>query len=163
MTKGIRIVKNSLILIAGSLIFLLSCKNNVLFTDSAEMPESTWNLFNAPEFKVEITDTINRAKVSFTIRTGTDYSFRNIWLFVTTTSPDGNKILTDTLEYELADEKGDWYGKGFGDIHELILPYRTNVFFPRKGIYNIKIQHGMRAGDLKGVYDIGLRIEKFQQ
>jgi gliding motility-associated lipoprotein GldH len=163
MTRGIRVTKSILILIAGSLIFLLSCKNNILFTDSAEMPGSTWNLSNTPEFKVEITDTINRSNVFFTIRTGTDYSFRNIWLFATTTSPDGKKILTDTLEYELADEKGNWYGKGFGDIHELILPYRTNVFFPRKGVYIFKIQHGMRAGDLKGVYDIGLRIEKYQQ
>jgi gliding motility-associated lipoprotein GldH len=163
MTRGIRIIKSTMILIAGSLIFLLSCKNNALFTDSAVMPENTWNLFNTPEFRVEITDTTNRSDVFFTIRTGSDYPFRNIWLFVTTTSPDGEKILTDTLEYNLADEKGNWYGKGFGDIHELNLPYRTNVFFPVKGKYLFKIQHGMREVDLKGIYDIGLRIERFQQ
>jgi len=163
MTKGIRIAKSAVTLIAGLLIFLLSCKNNILFTDSAEMPENTWDLYNNPEFSVKITDTINSSNIFFTIRTGTGYPFRNIWLFVTTTSPDGKKVLTDTLEYNLADEKGNWYGKGLGDIHELDLPYRSNVFFPRKGKYIIKIQHGMREGDLKGVYDIGLRIEKFQQ
>lgn len=163
MTKGIRMFKNTLILLAASLIFLLSCKNNVIFTDSSEMPENTWNLFNNPEFRAEITDTINSSNVFFTIRTGTDYPFRNIWLFVTTISPDGKKTLTDTLEYNLADEKGNWYGKGFGDIHELDLPYRSNVFFPGKGKYTFKIQHGMREGDLKGVYDIGLSIEKFRQ
>lgn len=152
-----------MILIAGSLIFLISCKNNVLFTDSAVMPENTWNLFNAAEFRVEITDTINRSDVFFTIRTGSEYPFRNIWLFVTTTSPDGKKILADTLEYNLADEKGNWYGKGFGDIHELNLPFRTNVYFPMKGRYLFKIQQGMREGDLKGVYDIGLRIEKYRK
>ena len=57
--------------------------------------------------------------------------FRNIYLFVTTTSPDG-KTITDTLQYNLADEKGKWYGKGFGDIHELNLPYKSNVYFPVK-------------------------------
>jgi len=97
--------------------------------------------------------------VDFTIRTGSDYPFRNIYLFVTAISPDG-KSITDTLHYDLADEKGNWYGKGFGDIHELSLPYRTNVFFPLKGTYTFKIRHGMRISDLKGVYDLGLRIEK---
>ena len=112
-----------------------------------------------PEFTFPVTDTINLTNVVFTIRTGSDYPFRNIYLFVTAVSPDG-KINTDTLQYDLADEKGNWYGKGLGDIHELSLPYRTNVYFPLKGIYKFKIRHGMRIGDLKGVYDLGLRIEK---
>ena len=83
---------------------------------------------------IPVSDTINSTNIFFTIRTGSEYPFRNIFLFVTTTSPDG-KIVTDTLEYDLADEKGNWYGKGFGDIHELKLPYRSNVFFPMKGTY----------------------------
>jgi gliding motility-associated lipoprotein GldH len=79
---------------------------------------------------------------------------------VTATSPDGKTSVTDTLQYDLADEQGRWYGRGFGDIHELKLPFRQNVFFPKKGTYHFKIQHGMRTGDLKGVYDIGVRVEK---
>ena len=113
-------------------------------------------------FKVPITDTINSNNVFFTIRNGSSYPFRNIYLFVTTTSPDGKRI-TDTLQYNLADEKGKWYGKGFGDIHELNLPYKSNVFFPKKGNYQFKIQHGMRIENLKGVYDFGLRIEKIRK
>ena len=78
---------------------------------------------------------------------------------MTTTSPDG-KSITDTLEYQLADEKGRWLGKGLGDINELRLPYKTNIFFPVTGTYRIRVQHGMRAEDLKGVYDFSLRVEK---
>ena len=81
---------------------------------------------------------------------------------MTTTSPDG-KNLTDTLHYDLADEKGKWYGRGFGDVHELNLPYKSNVFFPRKGTYEFKVQHGMRIENLKGIFDIGLRIEKYKK
>jgi len=129
------------------------------YTDSVVIPNKTWELSNVPEFTFPVTDTFNLTNVVFTIRTGSDYPFRNIYLFVTAVSPDG-KINTDTLQYDLADEKGNWYGKGLGDIHELSLPYRTNVYFPLKGIYKFKIRHGMRIGDLKGVYDLGLRIEK---
>lgn len=160
MTKGIS--KYSFVLILTSLILLSSCNSNVIFSDSKVINKKTWSLTDIPSFKVQITDTINSNNVIFTLRTGSSYPFRNIYLFITTTSPDG-KSITDTLQYKLADEKGNWLGKGFGDIHELNLTYKTNVYFPVKGIYQFNIQHGMRIEDLKGVYDIGLRVEKISK
>ncbi|MFZ0280448.1 MAG: gliding motility lipoprotein GldH [Bacteroidales bacterium] len=154
MAKGIN--RFLLVLI---LIFSVSCGRNVVFTDSAVMDGKVWRLANMPEFRIPVKDTLNSNNILFTIRTGSSYPYRNIYLFVTTTSPEGNS-LTDTLQYNLADEKGEWYGKGFGDIHELSLPYKTNVFFPVKGTYQVKVQHGMRIEDLKGVYDLGIKVEK---
>lgn len=141
------------------LLLLSSCNSNVVYTDSVAMKNKTWQLMNTPVLSVTITDTLNSNNLFFTLRTGSDYQFRNIFLFVTASSPDGRNI-TDTLQYYLADDKGKWYGKGFGDVHELNLPYKSNVFFPLKGNYIFKIQHGMRTEDLKGVYDIGMRIER---
>jgi gliding motility-associated lipoprotein GldH len=160
MIKGIN--RYSFVLILISLLLLISCNSNVVFTDSMIMNEKTWTLKDIPAFNVPISDTVSNNNVFFTIRTGSSYPYRNIFLFVTTISPDG-KSITDTLQYNLADEKGKWYGKGFGDIHELNLPYKSNIYFPLKGIYQFKIQHGMRIEDLTGVYDFGLRIEKFSK
>lgn len=155
MKKGIGRFLNFLFL----MLILQSCGRNVVFTDSAQLEGKTWKLADVAVFNIPVKDTVNSNNIFFTIRTGSSYPFRNIYLFVTTTSPV-RKSLTDTLQYELADEKGNWYGKGFGDIHELKLPYKSNVFFPLSGTYRISIQHGMRIEDLKGVYDIGLRVEK---
>jgi gliding motility-associated lipoprotein GldH len=160
MTEGIS--RSYFVLILTSLLLLTSCNSNIIFTDSKVMPENTWALMNIPSFRVIINDTLNSSNVIFNIRTGSSYPFRNIYLFVTAISPNG-KTITDTLQYNLADEKGNWYGKGFGDIHELDLPYKSNVYFPVKGTYQFKIQHGMRTEDLKGVYDFGLRIEKISK
>jgi len=160
MIKGIN--RFSFILILTFLLLLLSCKSNIVYTNSQAMADETWKLADIPTFKVPITDTLNSNNVIFFIRNGSSYPFRNIFIFVTTTSPDGKQI-TDTLQYNLADEKGRWYGKGAGDIHELNLPYKSNVFFPKKGTYDFKIQHGMRVENLKGVYDFGLRIEKVKK
>jgi gliding motility-associated lipoprotein GldH len=157
MIKGIN--RFSFVLLMTFLLLFFSCNSNVVYTNSQAMDKETWNLTNIPTFKVPITDTVRSNNVFFTIRNGSSFPFRNIYLFVTTTSPDGKQI-TDTLQYNLADEKGKWYGRGFGDIHELNLPYKSNVFFPVKGIYEFKIQHGMRIENLKGVYDFGLKIEK---
>ena len=155
MIKG----TNRYLLLFTAVVFLMSCGRNVVFTDSLAMQGKTWRLRDIPVFNIPIKDTLNSNNIYFIIRTGSSYPYRNIYLFVTTTAPDG-KSLTDTLQYDLADEKGNWYGKGFGDIHELKLPYKSNVFFPVSGEYEINIQHGMRIEDLKGVYDFGLRVEK---
>jgi gliding motility-associated lipoprotein GldH len=140
-------------------VLLFSCGKNVVFTDSQAMRGNTWKIADIPVFSFPVHDTLSSNNIFFTIRTGAAYPYRNIYLFVTTGSPDG-KSITDTLNYDLADEKGNWLGKGFGDIHELRLPYKTNVYFPVSGTYTIRIQHGMRIEDLAGVYDLGLRVEK---
>jgi len=160
MIKGIN--KYSSVLLLSILLIVSACNSTVVYTDSQAMPDNTWAVLNIASFKVPVNDTINSNMVYFTIRTGSSYPFRNIYLFVKTISPNG-KSLTDTLQYNLADEKGKWYGKGFGDIHELNLPFRSNVFFPIKGTYQFNIQHGMRIENLKGVYDIGVRIEKISK
>jgi gliding motility-associated lipoprotein GldH len=148
---------------SGQLIFLIlllsSCGKNVVFTDSVSMKGNTWGVSDVASFDFQVKDTVTSNSIFFIIRTGTSYPYRNIYLFVTTTAPGGNSI-TDTLQYDLADAKGNWYGKGFGDIHELDLPYKTNIFFPSSGSWQIRVQHGMRIEDLKGVYDFGLRVEK---
>jgi gliding motility-associated lipoprotein GldH len=152
-------IRYSFILILTSCFLTFSCNSNVVFTGSVPMPGNKWELMNIPSFSVPVNDTLNSNNVIFTIRTGSSYPYRNIYLFVSTTSPDG-KSITDTLQYFLADEKGKWYGKGFGDIHALDLPYKSNVYFPVKGTYKFNIRHGMRIEELKDVYDFGLRIEK---
>jgi len=155
MIKG----TNRYIPILFLIILTSSCGRNVVFTDSEAMSGKTWKFADIPSFRIPVKDTINSNNIFFIIRTGSSYPYRNIYLFITTTAPDG-KSITDTLRYDLADGKGNWYGKGFGDIHELKLPYKSNVFFPVSGTYQIDIQHGMRIEDLKGVYDFGLRVEK---
>jgi gliding motility-associated lipoprotein GldH len=155
-----RISKYSFVIILTSILLLLSCNSNVIFSDSKEMNKKTWKLADIASFKVQMTDTVNSNNVIFTLRTGSSYPFRNIYLFVT--SPDG-KSITDTLQFNVADERGNWLGKGFGDIHELNLTYKSNVYFPVKGTYIFNIQHGMRSEDLNGVYDIGLRVEKISK
>ncbi len=161
MTKRIN-RKLTAFLTAIILLSLLSCRSNVTFTDSAAIPAETWKLDNVVTFSPTVSDTSTLHNIFFTIRTGSSYPFRNIWLFVTTTSPSG-KRLTDTLQYMLADEKGKWFGRGLGDVRELNLPYRIGIWFPEKGVYNFQVRHGMRNEDLKGVYDLGIRIEKLKK
>lgn len=153
---------SNLLLVVIATLSLCSCNNGTIFTGSAAMDDRIWTLTNIQSFRLNITDTVSSNNMYFTIRTGSSYPFRNIYLFITTVSPEG-KSITDTVQYDLADEKGAWYGRGVGDIHELNLPYKSNIYFPVKGNYEVKVQHGMRVGDLKGVYDLSLTVKKIKK
>jgi len=135
------------------------CDKKIIYTDFVKIPGESWTIDNVISFSPFITDTSAVNNVLITIRTGAEYPFQNIWLFVSTYSPSG-KTITDTIEYMLADAKGNRAGRGFGNIKETDLIFRKGVYFPEKGTYIINIRHGMRTESLKGVYDVGLRIEK---
>lgn len=137
----------------------VSCGRNLIYTDSSSMDDNVWHLSDRVVFEYENTKTDVNTDVDLLIRTTPNYPYRNIYLFVSSFSPDG-KSITDTLEYYLADEKGNWYGKGTGNIRSLVLPFRRNVFFSEEGTYTFRISHGMRDKDLKGVSDISLRVKK---
>ena len=109
-------------------LLLSSCNGKVIFADTREITGNRWELDDVINFNFNNTDSLIRTDVEFILRTGPDYPYRNIYLFVTSDSPDG-KYITDTLEYYLSDEKGTRYGKGTGGIYELRLPYKSKRIF----------------------------------
>lgn len=148
-----------LLLFFTLIALLTSCHSDTMFSEHTGFPSGNWSRFKPARFAVQISDTCSAASVNIIMRAGSHYPFRNIYLFVTVSAPGGTHI-TDTLEYTLADERGNRFGRGVGDIRELKLKYRTNVFFPASGLYIFEIEQAMRNETLPGVYDIGIRIER---
>lgn len=141
------------------LIILAGCEQKTLFNETKRLSGEKWNIYDPAAFRCNITDTTVACDVTFSLRTSTAYPYRNIYLFVVTSFPSGY-TQTDTVQYAVTNGKGEWIGKGAGDIRELTMHYRSNVFFPEKGLYQFRIIQGMRDTDLKGVYDFGMKIRK---
>jgi gliding motility-associated lipoprotein GldH len=93
------------------------------------------------------------------IRNRGDYPYQNLWLFLNKTTPDSLQS-KDSIECYLADKRGKWLGTGIGSIKEMPVLYKQNVRFNKPGIYRYKIVQGMRDSILKGINDIGMRVEK---
>lgn len=138
---------------------LNSCNQGNIYSDVKQIPDAEWSIYNNLNFTAEIEDTTSACDLLITLRNSSDYPYRNIFLFISTTSPQGYTI-KDTLEYYLANDKGEWLGKGLGDIHDISLPYKSNVVFPSVGKYQFRIEQGMRAEELTGIIDVGIRIKK---
>jgi len=154
---------NTSLIIPGILVILFinltSCNPGISYTDSEKIPGYVWNASNIISFEVPVSDTINTFDINLIIRTDNSYPYRNLFLFIRTTSPEETSII-DTVEYFLADEKGNWHGSGLGDVNDLSVPFKTNILFPDEGTYTFNIQHGMRDQNLDGVTDIGIQIRK---
>ncbi|MFP4620026.1 MAG: gliding motility lipoprotein GldH [Bacteroidales bacterium] len=155
MRKSVR----SFLWAALFLFGLISCNSNVVHRESKDIPGAEWNKNNILSYTFNIEDTLQPYHVYLNVRNSSEYRFRNLYLFIETTSPHGHTV-KDTFECMLADEKGRWYGHGWGDVYENKIPYRQYVRFPSKGSYSIEIQQAMRRDNLKHLTDIGIVLEE---
>jgi len=144
-----------------ALLTFVYCDPNRVYEDFTEIPLHVWDVDNKPVFRIFISDTVASHNIYINIRNGFGYSYSNLYIFLTTTSPTG-QWTCDTIDCILADKRGKWFGSGWGDIHELQLPYKQNIRFPVSGYYSFMFEQAMRTEHLKEIYDIGLRIEKVQ-
>lgn len=150
------------IIVLGILFLSVSCQNVSVYDANIDIPNETWTLDSIATFKVNIVDTSSVHNILVNIRNTNDYPNSNLYLFIQTTSPTG-ATLRDTLECILADDKGNWLGKGFGAIRDSQFPYKKYIKFPENGTYVFDIQQGMRTHSLKGIASIGLRVEKVEE
>jgi len=147
----------------GLMITLLcamtGCESNIVFQDAATLAESSWYKKDIVSFEYDAQDTTELYNVIIDIRNEADYPYKNFWLFVHSTSPQGIDY-SDTLECVLADNFGRWIGKSSGSLYALPVLFLSNTRFPQKGIYHFDLIQGMRSDTLKGIHEIGIRIEK---
>ena len=143
----------------SSFIFLISCDSSRVFEQNKEISQSVWDQKNKVTFQVEIKDTIFPHNVYINVRNAGMYPFSNIFLFITTTLPDG-KTARDTAECILADKEGKWLGSGLGDIWDNQILFKKDVHFPQAGVYQFEFEQAMRTNLLPGIMDVGIRIEK---
>ncbi|MFW5755257.1 MAG: gliding motility lipoprotein GldH [Tangfeifania sp.] len=136
-----------------------SCDQTVTFDKYKAIPETGWHKDSLVVFNIPVEDTLRNHNLLINIRNETSYNYSNIWLFVEIQQPDG-EMLKDTFEIALADPSGEWLGKGIGELKTREAIFRRNVRLPVPGEYTVKIQHGMRHDVLKGIHDVGFRIEK---
>jgi len=139
---------------------LLSCNSNVVYDEYINIEKENWKKENIATFEFDAVDTLTAHNFYINVRNKGEYPYNNLYLFVTINSPEGN-FSRDTVNCILADDRGKWKGKGWGDLWDYQQPYLGNVKFAKKGKYIVSYEQAMRVEDgLKGISDIGLKIVK---
>lgn len=141
-----------------ALLFLLSCENASEKVDMKNL-NGAWNKKAEQIFDIKISDAQIPKNIIFVVRNNNDYPYSNIRFIVNFTEAKTKNKKVDTLNYVLAKPNGEWIGKGFGDTKETLFQYKINYQFPANGDYSIGIIQAMRADELKGIEDLGVKIE----
>ncbi len=149
----------SLILLVFS---LMACDGDAVFEKNIKLDDNRWYQENVIKLEAEIKDSISPMNLYVNVRNASGYQFRNLFVFLTTTTPENAKS-RDTLELILADDAGKWLGEGMGDIWDNRILFKKNFQFPSTGKYTFELEQAMRVDPLPQIMDAGIRIEKAQK
>lgn len=148
---------SKLLFIVASVALFVQC-DSPHFYQNQVATGNNWGK-NAPaKFEFEIKDTVGKYDFYFLTRNSNEYPYSNLYLFTEFTNPKG-EVFTDTLQYYLAFQDGEWVGKG-NSLKELYLMYRENLSIKDTGTYKLSVWHGMRDENLQGIEDISLIVDK---
>jgi gliding motility-associated lipoprotein GldH len=140
-------------------LILASCDSKRFFEENKTIENGVWTSNISRAFNVNITDTLAHYDLYLNIRNDGVYPYSNLYLFIHTLVP-GGKTATDTVECQLADPDGKWRGSGLGSLKFNRFLFQKGMVFPRKGTYRFELEQAMRVKELKGIRDVGIRIEK---
>lgn len=153
----------SLLLLLG-VILVSSCDSKGVY-DEYEAVAREWHKDSVVSFKLGKLDSLKSYDLYINVRNNNDYKYSNLFLITEIQFPKG-KVISDTLQYNMAAPNGEWLGTGFGDVKESKLWYKENVNFSEPGEYEVRIKQAMRKNGavegieyLKGITHVGFRIE----
>lgn len=160
---------SKIIIFCAIVVIAFACGTKTVFSAFERFEEDKgWFRSAQPEFTFDNKDTNQIYDVYINVRNAESYPFRNLFMFLHTTYPNGVKT-TDTIECILADEKGKWLGSGMGDLYDNSIIYKKNTRFKQPGKYKFAFEQAMRYGDknvidpLPLIMDVGITIEKAEE
>lgn len=116
------------------------------------IPEYGWPYGDTLKLDIPTADSVAVGRLAVTVRHTNAYLYRNLWLEVST--PLADTVVADTVNIELADAYGRWYGRGVGVsyAHTDTLPRSVCLTRGRP----VMVRHIMRVDTLADVEQIGL-------
>jgi gliding motility-associated lipoprotein GldH len=137
---------------------LAGCSSSSVYEKSYDFDHNKWMQNVKPSFSVVIQDTSKAYNYIFTLRTTTEYKYSNLWIYLNSTTPDGQKV-REPYEIKLTNPDGTWIGKKTGTIVENTIHFR-NKKMPSPGKYVFALEQGITESLIDEVIDIGLIVEK---
>jgi gliding motility-associated lipoprotein GldH len=140
-------------------ISLASCNESLVYEVNNSLKGEVWSYADAQTFETEIKDTTINYDVFVNLRHSFHFDWRNVWINIETTFPDGKKA-SKRVNLLLSEADGKWFGECTGDNCDIQIPIQENAFFPQIGKYKFSITQDMRVNPLINIRSIGMKIER---
>ena len=143
-----------LLFLATLALALTACRQDIVFSQFVSIPSGEWHVDSVAQFDYQIADKESGYQMLVYVRHTERYPYQNMWLFL------DNGMQRDTIEFYLADDRGQWLGDKHHGFIEMPVLIEQNYHFSDTGHCAMTIQHGMRDSLLRGVTDIGVEIKR---
>lgn len=141
-----------ILMIAAAASLLSACSHDIVYSRFVPISSDKWDADSVLRFDYTIQDITADYRMIVHVRHTERYPYQNMWLFV----GDGER--RDTIEFYLADDRGQWLGDKNHGFIEMPVLLEAEKHFPDTGAYHLTVQQGMRDSLLRGITDIGLEI-----
>lgn len=135
-------------------LLLFACNSGTTISEK-DFPGECWSYQDTLAFEWEVADPGTPAGLAVSMRFNQDYTYNNLFLWLETTDPDGNKS-SEKLEYQLMDASGKWFQDN-SESPEIELTIRPVNLMPAEGTWKFRLVQFMQEDDLCGVLQVRIR------
>ena len=159
--KLLWLIKNKIACLPIIYLLLTACHSNTVYHSYQSIPTTGWSKSDTLVYTLPASIPAGTYEMTIGIRHQESYPYRNLWMNISTNVKDTSTYTTDTLQLFLADKTGNWNGNGPGGLYQFTKLYTPSFTIAQDSASrNIRIVHIMTDNPLKGISDVGIRLEK---
>lgn len=157
VSRVLRKGKNNLfrlLLAAGLLVVAAACSDGSVYSSRFEaIAPCGWVKDRPLVFDLPDSLPASSFDIELDVRHNNNYAYRNLWVTVDYVA-HRQVVASDTVNLELADKYGNWYGSGLGQLFQYGMTIRRNVLV---GQYEkVILWHTMRCDTVEHISDVGV-------
>ena len=139
---------------------LCACNDKPSAFDYRSTPVEGWELGDTLKYHVDTILTTGTYLFSLGLRTSasTPYPYQSLWLVVKQHWHNPEQEVTDTIQCQLTNDRGDAQGHGVS-----LYQYDQNlksIPLPQGASADISVYHIMRSEMIPGISDVGIKLQK---
>ena len=148
-------------LLIAAISVIAACSNSTEHSGYTKISPDGWIYGDTVRYCPADTDsTMSTAyDVMIVVRNNNSYEYSNLWLRID--YPGADTMHTDTVNVVLADDFGNWLGKGIGGSYQLVDTVLRRVRLDASKA--IKVSHIMRTDTLEGIEQLGIIVKHTNQ
>ena len=154
--KATRLAESMLLPVAT--LLLGACNGQTVYHSFQSLSDKGWLRQDTLNFEVAVPDSFTTYRLFVEVRNQTDYPYLNLPLSITERDTALQVLSTDTVQLMLATPQGHWTGQGWGGMYQTAFP-AGRITLKEAGTYRFQIVYTLPDTLLKGISDVGIRID----
>ena len=113
---------------------------------------SGWEYGDTLRFNIESADSVMHGDLAVVVRHTASYPYSNIWLEIN--YPQADSIVSDSINIVLADDYGNWLGRGAGLSFQRVDTVLRDITITTPA--TVSVRHIMRVDKLSDIEQLGV-------